>query len=214
MSLQTFLSELFNEGRVRVGPPRPALPDQDADAADWLIEFERQYRLELPDAPPPLAMPVALWAASAFYRACQFLVFRDVEAGTVERELQTGPPGDDAATHYSVDLTFRFLPDLHRQARAASEADVLVQKLTDWANRWPLSSVGMTGVVPASIDAVTEHPCLRRLYTDRIIACRDVGRLSDERVRRAVAEALGLHTDLAPDIAAALEREREQEPDR
>ena len=214
MSLQTFLSELFHEGRVRVGPPQPGMPDQDADAGDWLIEFERQYRLELPGDPPPLAMPGALWAASSFYRACQFLVFRDVDAEAVQRELQVGPPADDAATHYSVDLTFRFLPDLHRQARAASEGDVLVRKLVDWANRWPLSSVGMTGVLPGGIDGLIEHPCLRRLYTDRIIACRDTGRLSDERVRQAVAEALGLHTDLAPEIAAALKWDREPELDR
>ena len=214
MRLRAFLSELFNEGRVRVGPPQPALPDHDADAADWLIEFERQYRLELPDAPPPISRPAAMWAASAFYRACQFLVFRDIDAHTVERDLQRDPPGCDTSTHYSVDLTFRFLPDLYRQARAISEGDVLVQKLKDWANRWPLSSVGMSGVVPASIDAVIEHPCLRRLYTDRIIAGRDIGRLSDERVRLAVAEALGLHTDLASEIAAALEQDHEQEPDR
>jgi MoxR-vWA-beta-propeller ternary system domain bpX4 len=214
MSLRTFLSELFNEGRVRLGPPTPALWEHDEDAADWLMEFERQYRLELPGEPPPVSTSAAVWAASAFHRACQFLVFRDLGADIVARDLQGGPNADDPAVHYSVDLTFRFLPDLHRQARTAAAGDVLVQKLVEWANRWPLSSVGIAGAVPASIDGFIEHPCLRQLYTDRIIACRDMSRLADERVRLAVAEVLGLHRELAPEIAAVLERDAEQEPDR
>jgi hypothetical protein len=48
------------------------------------------------------------------------------------------------------------------------------------------------------------HPCLRRLYVDRIIAGRDVARLSDQRVRAAAIEAVGLHDELCPEIAAAL----------
>jgi hypothetical protein len=42
------------------------------------------------------------------------------------------------------------------------------------------------------------------MYADRIIASRDVSRLTDARVRSAVAEALGMHTELAAEVAAAL----------
>jgi hypothetical protein len=104
-----------------------------------------------------------------------------------------GPADDSPAVHYSVDLSFRFLPDLVRHARAASERDALVGRLMDWANRWPLSCVGFAGAAAGSIDGFAGHPCLLRMYVDRIIAGHDVSRLTDQRVRggRSVGDAYG-----------------------
>jgi hypothetical protein len=114
------------------------------------------------------------------------------------------PPGDPQSVHYSVDLTFRYLPDLYKLARSASQQDVLLTHLARWAVDWPLSSVGMAGVEPVELDDWVNDPCLLGLYVDRVIARNDVSRLGDRRVREAVEQALGLFPDLAPKIARAI----------
>jgi hypothetical protein len=79
----------------------------------------------------------------------------------------------------------------------------------DIATRWPLSSVGIPGIGPAEIDVLAGHPCLLKMYVDRIIARRDVGRCCDPRIGHEVRKALGLFPQLAPEIAAAVETEED-----
>ena len=65
----------------------------------------------------------------------------------------------------------------------------------------------MAEVGPVDPGAVAQHLALLALYVDRVIATRDVSRLADARVRDGVRRALGLHTELAPQLAAALAQE-------
>lgn len=214
MGFAVFLSSLLEEGRGHV--PAPAdLSEQELRAADEMLAgFERSYRLEVPGEAPSLDAAAARWAAAMFFRACQFAVFRDVPAQLVERELSVPcPSAATAAAHYSVDLVFRLLPDLLRFARSAAEADPLVARLMRWARDWPLSSVGVADVSPVDARIVFTHPALAVLYVDRILARRDKPRLADERVRDSVRSALGLHPELAPEMAAALQHHaRESRP--
>ncbi len=115
------------------------------------------------------------------------------------------PQAPPASRHVSVDLTFRFLPDLYRLAKAASEGDPLCERLRGWAGEWPLSSVGMPDVNPADINDVCEHSGLLLRYVDRIMVRRDRSRLADPRVRAAAQAAIGHFTELAGDLAAALQ---------
>jgi hypothetical protein len=139
-----------------------------------------------------------------FYRACQFTAFRDVGEEAIAGALAAScPQGDAASVHYSVDLTFRYLPDLARLARSAAEQDPLLTHLAHWAVDWPLSSVGMAGVGTVRIDDWATDQCLLKLYADRVIARGDESRLHDQRVREAVRQAIGLFPELATKIASA-----------
>lgn len=188
-------------------PPLADIDARERDAAgSVLMEAERQYRRELPGAPPPLEIESARWAAVAFFRACQFVVFRDLGEDQIDQALQLDcPAGDSPETHYSVDLTFRYLPDLLRLASRPSEGDPLVHRLRGWAARWPLSSVGIANVGPTSVGAIVGHPGLLSLYADRVLARCDASRLRNPRVRECVRELLGAFHELAPSLAAALE---------
>jgi len=206
VSLSEFLHCLFRDGRVRAARPAK-IPDKELRKADQvLLAFEREYRQLLPATPPPVYLPAARWAATMFYRACQFVVFRDAGEELIAQTMAVAcPHGDAPSVHYSVDITFRYLPDLNRLAQGTSQQDPLLTYLARWAVNWPLSSVGMASVGSVQIDTWAKDPCLLGLYVDRVIAWGDVPRLSDRRVREAVQEAVGLFPELATKIGSACE---------
>jgi hypothetical protein len=204
LTLTRFLNSLFNEGRVRVSRPAEISNKELSEADEALSMFERVYRQELSAMPPPLSVPAARWAAVTLYRACQFVAFRDVGEDMIARTMGVCcPEGDPPAIHYSVDLAFRYLPDLYKLAQAAGPQDPLLARLGRLAVEWPLSSVGMTGIGPVRIDPWAYDRCLSALYIDRVIARGDVSRLDDPCVCEAVQQAVGLFPDLAPRMAAA-----------
>ncbi len=204
VTLSEFLNCLFTEGRVRV-PRLAEISDKELRAADEVLSaFEQEYRQELPATPPPVHPPAARWAATMFYRACQFVAFRDAGEEIMARTMTVAcPHGDPPSVHYSVDLTFRYLPGLVKLARSASQRDPLLTHLARWAVEWPLSSVGMAVIGPVQIGPWARDPCLLGLYVDRVIARGDAVRLSDRHVREAVQQAVGLFPELAPKMAAA-----------
>lgn len=187
------LENLLLTGQLSV--PHPLVDAKlDRELAVQILEaFEREYRLELPGVAPPLDMETALWAAERFLLACQFYVFRDVDRELVlaalPSELPTELPAKlpaerRPATHYAVDLVFRFLPDLSRMAAAADPRDVLLSVLKQWGEQWPLSSVGMERVDPTQLDLdpILSDACLSILYVDRVVAARDRSRAGDPRI--------------------------------
>lgn len=213
MSLSRCLNALFEDGRVVVGSLTPRLDPHDLDdAALRLAECDADVRAEFPGEPPALAIDVALWAAERFYRACQLVVYR--EAGPeVAAAALTGacPTAPRSAQHYSADLVWRFVPDLHRLAKALSPDDPLVFALRQFALNWPLSGVGIPWpqgeddaiVVRPSLEGIADHPALWAHFVDRVIARRDKAWLAEPAVRSAVQAALGLHVHLAPTFEKA-----------
>jgi len=213
MSLPQFLHQMLHGGRVQVDP----VVDQSGqrlfesvheqnEAVVILEAFERDYRTDLAFQPPALDREALLWGALTVHRIGSLLTFRDVGAEQVQQILAgDGPRDQSASVVYSVDLTFRFLPDLIRLARAASPDDPLVAILLAWAGRWPLSSVGIKDVVVSGSWDWLDDRCLRQMYADRILSEQDLSRLEEPRVREAVLESLGRHLHLAPKLAACLE---------
>src|SRR5262245_12330175 len=153
MTYATFLSVLLSEGRVRVPAHAEFGPDDLGKGDRVLMDFERFYRQELPGTPPSLDLDAARWAALRFLHACRLIVYRDLGADVVEMEMTVPCPRPAGpGVSWSVDLTFRFLPDLHRFARSAANEDPLVAHLLRWAREWPLSSVGIADVGPIRVD--------------------------------------------------------------
>lgn len=209
MEFAAFLEDLLWEGRVRVGKPREPGAQDMQRAEGVLVQFESHYRRDLPGEPPPLDVAAAKWAGLRLWHACQLIAFRDLGTETFASLLENpldppNGPSEAVSQQYSVDLVFRFLPDVHRQARSAAQQDPLVEHLDRWAQQWPLSSVGLPSLAPDVEALIVTHTCLRRLYVDRILACRAKDRLANPCVREAVREALGMYSELAPDLASEL----------
>jgi hypothetical protein len=201
--LSRFLETLFSEGQARVvGGRMPAVDDQ---ALELLAACEQDARLELVSEPPGFVPVAAGWAAVIFYSACQFVVCRDESVERIAAIFAMEPPcARCAATDWSVDVVFRQLPEVFRLARHLSPNDPLVCHLQELAAVWPLSSVGVKSLRELNLEPFVNHPALRQLYADRILATADVSRVGDARVDELMREALGARHELCPTIARAL----------
>lgn len=201
--LALFLKGLAEEGRAVVWPG--PLVDNPANALVVLRQFDELARYELGLEAPQFSPEAALWAAQLLYDLSQFSVCRDIGEDRVKAACEIPcpkPHGPEA--HWSVDLTLRHLPRLFQFARHLSNADPLVQQIKIIAAAWPLSSVGIAGLEPVQLDPFIGQPALRRLYADRIVSAGDTSRLGDARVDDLLRADLGLHHELAPEIAAKL----------
>lgn len=206
MSLPDFLRDLFEDGCTTVTGVEPVTDDDRAAAAEILAGFERRCRTEFPGGPPPLSLPAAVWAAEMLFNASRCLLYREIDEAGIDEFLDRPFVGErDASTHWSVDLSFALLPDLITRAEAASRDDPLVKTLRQWANEWPLSSVGVFGVEPEHLGGVISHPGLLRVYADRILVKNDLSRLNHHAVRTEIATALGAHPELAPEFSKHLQ---------
>jgi hypothetical protein len=206
MTQPSYLIDLLETGRVKAAANGADAAMAVAALPEALSAADAAARLEMPGIAPPLAMPAALWAATIFYHACRFLVYREISAQAVQIALAARCPlSPTPSSTYSVDLTFRYLPDLIALARGVAEEDPLVQGLLALARAWPLSSVGVA--LPAGVDPTSfiDDRCLLTVYAERIVLRNDVSRLKHPAVRKAVREAIGLHPELSPVIVKALE---------
>jgi hypothetical protein len=72
------------------------------------------------------------------------------------------------------------------------------------AGRFPLSSVGIAIDPPPDLALLRRYEGLWQLYIDRVTERQDLSRLRDPSVSAAVRDVLGLHSHLAPQLAAQL----------
>ncbi len=208
MGILLFLSQLKESGGIVLeNPSEPRAIDLER-CDEALLEFERVVRPTLAWDPPELSLPAARWAVRMMYGISQMLVFRDIGGEVLERRFARRCPGAPSPSRcYSVDLTFRYLPDVLSIAQRAAPGDPLVDRIRQTAREWPLSSVGAPEIGEVSTDGFWDSRSLRQLYVDRILARQDRSRLSTGPVRAEIRESLGLYRDLCPEIAAALDEE-------
>lgn len=198
-----FLRSLTSEGKVAVGSGEP--PPIDEAALEFLCHCEEIARAELVGEAPSLSLEVAAWASLVLYRACQFVVCRDIGEPAIVAALKCPcPEARTPSADWSADLVFRYLPDVHRLAQHLSRTDPLVREIRFLAVSWPLSSVGTPEVSGVDLDPFWDHPGLRQLYLDRILSKSDLSRLGDPRVDDGIRTALGAHPELAPEFANRL----------
>lgn len=139
--LAKFVEGLFAEGRVLFdGPPDPAPPDREEAAAVLRGAFVEEA-LDLAGPVLSFDAKAALIAAEWSRRACWYLISRSEAGEVVERALTPPPDPTRPSQHLAADLTFRYLPLVHRRARATAPDDLLTARLALILRRWPLSGV-------------------------------------------------------------------------
>jgi len=168
-SLEEFLSRLLHQGRV-VFRERPA-PEAFAPGRVGVL-LERafaSYRLEVAGPLIDFDARVAFEAGALVREACWALVSHEERVEGLGRRLAISQPPTRASHHLSADLVFRYLPQVHRRARAFDPADPLVALLADVLRQWPLSGVlsDLEDGPPVPPD-LGGHEGLMLLYAERL----------------------------------------------
>jgi hypothetical protein len=192
VQLIQFIQDIIQQGKVTVDGHVTSFSDEDKQAATQrLHEYYELQKQELTATVPAFDAPAAIWAAGFLYRAVQLVMLRDLGDDVVNKLLT---PYDGAVTSeavLSVDLSFRYLPNLAGLAKGLAPEDVLVKRLHETAVQWPFSSVGMKVEGDFNIDVILNNACVCRSYIDRIITARDVKRSNNPQVKEYIKEALG-----------------------
>lgn len=188
---------------VAVVDAAPPIPWADAETVAVLRERDAVARAEAPGVVPAFSEEAAAWSAEQLYLVGRFLACRDLPEAELEAVLSAPEPfGHTPSTEWTVDLLLSRLPELVRLARQLASGDPLCRHLLRLAARWPLSSIGLSGVGSIAPERLPTDPSLRRLYVDRVLATGDVTRLGPEWVAQGVRAALGLHPGLHPVLAS------------
>lgn len=213
MGYSRFLEDLFDCGRVVVPGVEELSAAELQSGREILSRVDVLARSELAGNPPPLHAEAAEWAAITLYRICQFSVHRDEDPATIERAITPRfADSRDASIHYSVDLSFRYLPDVLRFACGENEeAKRLTESLHQLIAQWPLSSVGLSEPVISDQLPFEDSESLMTLFCDRVINRNDAARLRIPSVRQRVGGSIGMYPELSPQLAEALGDHGDQE---
>ena len=182
-------------------------PLVEEDPRDLEAAVVRACDRALADAPTSMPAPDRQCARRGFavlYDLCRFVINRHlpIEA-LVVASVPWSADGATPAEVFGVDVAFRHLRAVHRQAAERNADDPLVRCVLVHAQAWPLAGVG----IPASGDdpaALIAHPALRLLYVDRVIARGDVVRARHPALLPYLRAALGAHPDLVPALREVL----------
>jgi hypothetical protein len=170
-----FLAGLFQQGRISF-PGRPVPLNTAAVVAAsevrGLLEGAfATYQLDIAGAPIAFDAGLACAAAEVVRQASWALVCHQDRLEDLEERLKLRLPHGPASPsqHLSVDLMLRYLPQVHRRARALDPADPLVGLIERVLRQWPLSGVlaGLDVEPIASLD-FGGHEGLLVLYAERL----------------------------------------------
>jgi len=167
--LGKFFHDLLREGRVLLRDQRGVGAGSDAELAEVLRAAYADCCLDVAEPVMPFDQATALAAADLVQQACWALVNHALPAAELEKRVRMPRPPQAPAQHLSADLLLRYLPQVHRRARARDPADPLATMLENVLRQWPLSGV------LADIDEGPEapldfggHPGLMLLYAERL----------------------------------------------
>jgi hypothetical protein len=166
--LVEFLENLLHTGRVVFRePPLPA-PEERHAALTVLARAYRTYQLDVAGPALNFCTKSAIAAAEYVRSGCWYLVHHDEPAEVLHQRL-TLPTPQSPSEHLTGDLLLRYLPQLHRRARAGSPTDPLSEIVAKLLREWPLSGV-LSDVTEAPLTPLEfgGHSGLLMLYAERL----------------------------------------------
>lgn len=174
------------------------VPEEELrDALAFLKDEYWRESVDYPYEPPGFHAEAASWGARTLYIAAQLLLYRESKPTELEALLPAYAGEPDAAAHLSADLSLRFLPMLIRHFRLIDADDPLLPLLEARLRPWIYSMIPeLTQVHEEQLLPVLAHECLTRLFTDRVIACKNVSIARHPLLETHIKGSLGLHASV------------------
>lgn len=137
-------------------------------------EYERES-LEFPLQTPLFNEEAALWSAEFVYLTAQFILYRKDHDEKLDDLFPKLERGVDAGSVLSVDLCFRFIPDMLLELKHINTEDPVIKILENQLQKWHYSGIKYSLDVDAlDLDWIFPNRCIRQLYLDRIVAHKNL----------------------------------------
>ena len=164
-----------------------------------LLFLEKEYQseaLEFPFTSPAFHPQAALWAAETVYYACQFILFRENDEDKMEDFFPAFQFEISPTTILSVDLCFRFVPDMLRQLSLIDPEDSLISILEKHLKIWHFSGINYSLVFKEiELDIIFSNPCLQQLYLNRITTYKNIHLAKTPKVNQLLKANFGIYEE-------------------
>ncbi|MEM6469115.1 MAG: hypothetical protein AAF802_06060, partial [Planctomycetota bacterium] len=144
MELSQFIEAIHGGAAIKLQPSTMWNSPSDADrerSESLLRDADRVAALHAPGAAVELSLEASIWSATVLRWLTAMMLDRvQSEIGLPETFQSSQPSIKDPMSHWSVDLMFRFLPDLRRRSSSGTHEDPLTGTIDEVAKAWPLSS--------------------------------------------------------------------------
>ncbi|MEM6687211.1 MAG: hypothetical protein AAF617_15625 [Bacteroidota bacterium] len=167
------------------------------DLADFLAQEYENESLNYPFDAPVFDKEAAIWAAKTIYYAAQFLAHRLEEPKDLHKFFPDFKGELSPAVMLSADISLRFLPFIIKELQHIDFDDWLVKLLKQRIQLFPYSSIGhdMEVVIQEKqLALLFQNNCFRTVFTDRVIAQKDISLTAHKIIQKNVAIHLGEHT--------------------
>lgn len=164
-----------------------------------ILFLEKEYQseaLDFPFIPPDFHPQAALWAAETVYYAGQFILFRENDAAKMEDYFLDFPFEISPATILSVDLCFRFIPDMLKQLSLIDSDDLLIPILEKHLKVWHFSGVNYPLKIGENDwEIIFSNPCLQQLYLNRITTYKNIQLAKLSKINQLLKANFGIFED-------------------
>jgi hypothetical protein len=164
--LASFLHDVLIDGRIHL-QAKPATAN-DPEASAVLRRAYDTYCLSIAGPTLPLDERTALAAGRLLEWAAWYFLNPGLAIESAKTLAMPGTP-TGPEEHLSADLVLRYLPTLHRRARALMQNDELPAALEKTLREWPLSGV-LADIAEEPLTPVDfgKHAGLNFLYAERL----------------------------------------------
>jgi len=149
-----------------------------------------------PFSVPSFNQEAALWAAEYVYITAQLLLYRKDDAKDLKSLLPTAEFDVTASSILSVDLCFRFIPDMIRELQFIDPEDPLLPVLETELNKWHYSGIKyITDLEPINLDILFTNQCLQQLYLNRVVDYKNKKLAQHPQLNALLTENFGIYEE-------------------
>lgn len=171
----------------------------ESEKESIVLFLEKEYQteaLDFPFTPPAFHPQAARWAAETVYYAGQFILFRENDEAKMEDYFPTFEFEISPSTILSVDLCFRFLPDMLRQLSLIDPEDALIAILEKQLYTWHFSGINYSlDFKEIDLAIIISNPCLQQLYLNRITNYKNIPLAKRPEINQLLKANFGIYEE-------------------
>ena len=165
------------------------------NVSEFLKSIYKEEVLAFPFDAPELDVNAAVWASEFVYKTAQLILYREDSPDDLSKVLPEEDFVVTPSTLVSVDLCFRFIPDLWRELKLIDSEDELVPILEKQLRKWHYSAISTNLEIEEDWNSIKESVCLTQLYVNRVIRYKNKKLAKIPWINHEITAHIGLYED-------------------